>query len=326
MNLDQIVESLGLDKLGSWQRGDSGQADGAQPEGEPPLDPEDSMADDPPEDPDEWDEVVPADDPDEEVVDGAAAPAIEEVRHDIDQLSAEVDSNDSTIRAIESQQDDVLERLERVEEHNARLLGVYDRLTAGINPFDEDWDVKYDQARGDEAEDDESRYGVIDPPENVETEASDDAAGRETVSFEDLKQRHDEPDAGSDSSTERRREPPGRDEGGRTPPEPTAAGDAYLDALAPSYATDVLLMEWLTMLIRIAGAPGALKALDYYENIDWINEPVKRQVEDVLSGVDAPDEAEPRPPGDLTTEEHNRSFAFIMKLAQQRQPMPTQAD
>jgi archaellum component FlaD/FlaE len=323
VNLDQIIESLGLDKLGSSQRRESPQPDGTRPEGEQ-LDPgEDSMADGSPEDSDDWDEPAFDDEQAGEVAEEVAAPAVEEVRHDIDQLSAEVDSNASAIRGMESQQDDLLERVERIEEHNARLLGVYDRLTAGINPFDEDWDVKYDQAHGDEVEDDEPRYGVIDPPESVEME-SDDGVGRDTVSFEDLKQQHEDSDSDSesDSSSDATEQ---RDDRRPTPPEP-AAGDAYLDGLAPTYATDVLVMEWLTMLIRIAGAPGALKALDYYENIDWINEPVKRQVENVLSGVDAPDEAEPRPPGDLTTEEHNRSFAFVMKLAQQRQPMPTRAD
>lgn len=330
MNLDDILESLGLDKLGSLQRGrgESDQADGARPEGEQPFDPaEDSTADGPPEeDPEEWDESAPPDEPAGDVAEEVAAPAVEEIRHEMDQLSAEVDANDSAIRGLESQQDDLVERVEQIEEHNARLLGVYDRLTAGINPFDEDWDVKYDQARGDEAEDDEHRYGVIDPPESVEAEAS---ASDDTVSFEDLKQRHGEeaePDSDPEPSADRQPEPPARDEGGRQPSERMAAGDAYLDALAPTYATDVLVMEWLTMLIRIAGSPGALKALDYYESIDWINEPVKRQVEDVLSGVEAPEDAEPRPPGDLTTEEHNRSFAFIMKLAQQRQPMPTRTD
>lgn len=339
MNFEQIVESLGLDKLGSSQSRRDPPADGTRPaadEGGPEadsavdaddLDAEDEAGD--------WEDAPPADEPVEDD-ERLAAPAVEEIRHDIDQLSAEVDTNASALRGIESQQDEFLERLERIEEHNARLLGVYDRLTAGINPFDEDWDVKYDQSRGRDVEDDDSRYGVIEPPDDVEVTESRGDAGGDTVSFEDLKRKHDESaDRDGDGADDRgeggaspdpaERQEPQLDQEPRPEPAP-AHSDAYLDALAPTYATDVLVMEWLTMLVDIAGAPGALKALEYYESIDWISEPVKRQVEDVLSGAESPGETPARPPGDLTTEEHNRSFAYIMKLAQQRQPTPTRTD
>ena len=78
------------------------------------------------------------------------------------------------------------------------------------------------------------------------------------------------------------------------------------------------MMEWLSMLIDIAGPAGAMKALDFYERINWISPTIKRRLENALSGAHGTDDVPSRPPSDLTAEEHNRSFAHIMRLAQQQ--------
>ena len=320
MNISQIIESLGLDKLGvSPSPGRADETGDQQPGGQRPDPPPDSMADADQPGRGGFDQeaggagqaMEPPEQAAEPLEDDGQSHQMEELRHELEELAADVDGNSVSVKALESQQEDAFERLGELEEHTARLLGVYDRLTSGINPFDEEWDKKYDQSRSDAA-DDEFRYNVIKPPEEPvqrgrDHEEPEPPAAEPTVSFDDIK-------------TERERATEPVDEAPQ--PERIPDGSAYLPALAATYATDVLMMEWLTMLIQIAGSPGTLKALDYYENINWISKPVKHQLEDVLSGAQVPGETPAREPSDLTTEEHNRSFAFIMKLAQQRQRTP----
>lgn len=262
---------------------------------------------------------------------GQDGEGLKDLEHRVSQLSADVESNESGLKAVRSEFDELQKRVDKVEENNAVLLGVYDRLTAGVNPFAEDWDTYWDR-ESDSIEESQYRYGVIQPPEqppepadetshSEPTEASQpqettsmddstDPSNDRTVSFSDLKERR------SKKSRRKRRpeqqQAPGRKayNDGRQP---------YLPGLASNYASDILMMEWLTLLINIAGLAGTLKALDYYENIDWISRPVKHQLEDLLSGAHDVPKVPSRAPSDLTTEEHNRSFAYIMKLAQQYQ-------
>lgn len=351
MNFDQIIEALGLRKLAaaasSRRSGSSGVGQpppGAPPRPGPPEDVDDADAEPTAEsesaeeatdrslDRSEAEPAAP-DDGEADAVEGA----LQELRHEIDQLVADVDANEASIRGIQSQHEEVLERLDGIEEHNSQLLGVYDRLTAGINPFAEGWQARYDRVR-ENAESAEHRYNVVELPEGVEqdpvapgTERSPEADDRateraatddEAVGFEELR------DRGSSGEAAAEEPGAGRVAGGAAGSTTgtggaTAGNDAYLRALARGYATEVLLMEWLTMLVDIAGPPGALKALDYYESIGWISDDVKRRLEDLLGGARVTDATEPRTPGDLTTEEHNHSFAYIMKLAQEHHTRPT---
>lgn len=357
MNFDQIMEALGLEKLASAQGGSGSAGPGGTapasgqpprqpgpptepdepPAGEPPLPEEDDQqADAPTFDWSEDEEFDEGPEPVEEPVDDLA---LEEIRHEIDQIAADVESNASHIRGVQSKHEEVLERLDSIEEHNSQLLGIYDRLTAGINPFAEDWEARYDRAR-ENPEAADNRYNVIEPPGDVdrdpvapeaatEPEPDDDPVeaavdDAETVGFEDIRDRRGTGEGSDPTATD---DPPGdrdarRVDSGGDESAVASDDDAYLAALSRGYATEVLLMEWLTMLIDIAGPPGALKALDYYENIGWISRPVKHQLEDLLGGARVPAETTARRPGDLTTEEHNRSFAYIMKLEQQRPGSP----
>lgn len=297
---------------------------------------------------------------------------LDDISYEIDQLSTDVEENQSTIRTLRNEREGLRERMDSIEENNAKMLGIYDRLTNEINPFAADWDERYDQKV---SEQDGPEYGVIEPPENemeVRREIMEQRAGEESdgddesasrapepdadgaVSFDDLKHKHDDNNAESGASTEEA----GTDRSERNDPEtamgdpqterssrdaelnatgvdepaidPAAAGATvdtppqtadgpYLSALAPTVATEVLIMEWLTMLIDIAGPAGAMKALDFYERIGWISADIKRQLEDVLSGAHERGDPPSRPPSDLTADEHNRSFAHIVRLAQQAQ-------
>lgn len=365
MDLGDVMRELGLDMFASSSvSSGSSSSEDEGPDGPGALEdvdaPEEPGVDaaDPESEFEEFDDAEPEPDPDDEVdAQGRIMDQLDELSHQVEQLSSDVEDNGANVRALRSEREEMIERLDRIEDNNATLLGVYDRLTNDINPFAADWDEKYDQKI---SEQDDKPYGVIEPPEN---EAEARAAARERadetqqheaetegLTFDDLKDKHEEgadEDPDEDASTdEDAAADTGEAEAIEHDPDPTpdqspdattpaaahadgagaaAAGvppragdEPYLQSLAQTFATEVLMMEWLSMLIDVAGPGGAMKALDFYERIDWISPEIKRRLETMLSGAHDVGDVPSRPPSDLTAEEHNRSFAHIMRLAQQQ--------
>ncbi|MFD1644117.1 FlaD/FlaE family flagellar protein [Haloarchaeobius litoreus] len=98
--------------------------------------------------------------------------------------------------------------------------------------------------------------------------------------------------------------------------------DATLPTLADTYATDILVFEWLTDLVTSAGPAAALRAIAYYEEIGWISPEVKAYLEDTLSGPDLDMTVDPsRDPNELNAEDHAESYEYIMKLESIQQTM-----
>lgn len=235
---------------------------------------------------------------------------IADLEHELDGVRNQVEQNSASIDGLESEQENVGERLDRIEEHNATLLGVYDHLTESVNPFTGDWEGDIEQP-----DESEAKFGVIPGPDDEDdswdtetdqaepTQANEDAVNREPVS---------EPKAEQPVRT-------APDNTSTPSPRPAAGADdgPYLTRFAATYATEVLLMEWLTMLVDRSGQEGALKALDHYDRIDWISEPVKRDLEVMLSGAHCDPDTPPR--NDLNTDVHDRSFKYIARLSQQAQ-------
>mgnify|MGYP000023548125 CR=1 FL=1 len=256
---------------------------------------------------------------------GDVGDAVEELQYELDDVRGRVDSNETSIEGIRNDQDRLEDRVDDIEETNATLLGIYDRLTDDINPFS---GSPGEQAN---ATPDDGTYGVMSGDASDDALQSDD--DDDVVSFSDLKDAHDAEteEAAADAETEPEPDPDGEgvaetDDSAEpaqpsvTPPEPgtDTAESPYLSTLASTYATDVLLMEWVAMLVETAGPAGALKTVDYYAQINWISPSVKRQLETVLSGAYDVDDAGPsRPPSDLSVEAHNESFEHIQRLAQQ---------
>lgn len=385
MDLGDVMRELGLDMFASSSVSSgsaTGEDDGPdalddleEPDGPEAQGDQDSA---PPreEDFEEFDDSDPDPDGEGREMDAQVMDRLDDISHQLDQLASEVEDNNASVKALRSERDEVIERLDRIEDNNATLLGVYDRLTNDINPFAADWNEKYDEKI---SEQDDQPYGVIEPPEN---EAEARAAARETagestvenedgLTFEDLKDKHedgtddeetaesetdgvDEVTTTTESETEEPPDPepeqdphgapaPHRDPAPNADPDPHATGadsrraaadgathhvpprpgvgggdEPYLDSLASNFATEVLMMEWLSMLIDVAGPAGAMKALDFYARINWISPEIERRLENVLSGAHGTNDVPSRPPSDLTAEEHNRSFAHIMRLAQQQ--------
>ncbi|WP_207591452.1 FlaD/FlaE family flagellar protein [Halomontanus rarus] len=93
------------------------------------------------------------------------------------------------------------------------------------------------------------------------------------------------------------------------------ADDVTLNTLANTFATDILVFEWLTELVRTGGPAATLRAISYYHEIGWIGRGVKEHLESVLSGPDLDIHVDPAStPDELTAEDHADSYTYIMKL------------
>ena len=306
MNLGTILDELGLDALSPGGPDD------------PDAGPQEPLDDERSEDDGESDDETPADETDDsssgglfgnsEDSSGELSDEIADLEHELDGVRNTVEQNSASIDGLESEQELVGERLDRIEEHNATLLGVYDHLTESVNPFTGDWEGEIEQP-----DESESKFGVIpSPDDDQESTETEDALDPERESEPQQTSRQD-PDP-------RQMEPPEPEPAPPTAPTTPSQHDEegpYLTRCAGTAATEVLLMEWLTMLVDKSGQEGALKALDHYDRIDWISEPVKRDLEVMLSGAHCTPDTAPR--NDLNTDVHDRSFKYIARLSQQAQ-------
>lgn len=125
-----------------------------------------------------------------------------------------------------------------------------------------------------------------------------------------------DPNATDEQASERPYRGPGSPmERVATPRGHPAGADACLDApLNQSYATELLVLEWLSELVTTSGPAATLKAIDYYAEIGWIDGQVRNHLEEILSGPDLDVHVDPNDPGELTARDHAESYAYIMKL------------
>ena len=357
MNIGTILDELGLDALapGDPDRPDAGPDRPLEDEESDAEDGDDPGAPDAPDGEDGGD--AESDDVEAEAesggsgglfgrgsndeADGELVERLNDLEYELDEVRNYVEENEASIDGLESEQTAMAERMDQIEEHNATLLGVYDQLTEDVNPFTGDVERTAERDRAAS----ESTYGVI--PDGEDDGGATDRRGDDRDDGDDAATSHDdvrtdtaEPDAdewefgpgtesdetdddGAAPGTSRAEpDPEPRPAPAATPDSTPARGQSseegpYLTEFADTYATDVLVMEWLTMLIETAGEEGALKALDHYDRIDWVSESIRRELEIVLSGARCEGETDPR--NDLSTDVHDRSFRYIARLSQQAQ-------
>ena len=101
-------------------------------------------------------------------------------------------------------------------------------------------------------------------------------------------------------------------------PEPERASDGkpYLEELPSGYVVDLVVMEWLDYLVSEFGEQNAIWTVDYYEQIDWVSEPVKEQLMDYLQGFSDTerDPADVAGPVEMNIDDHIRSLTFISQI------------
>jgi len=327
---------------------------------------------------------------------------VEALEGRLDEMEGNMQQNQSELETIKGSQQDVAEQLNEVNDTVRQLLGIYDQLTAEVNPFmdgptrdanpdadgfgvvggeepDPEGEVVEAVVEGDAAAaaDEEAADDDTDDDEGEDDDTDDDEGAADeatTIGLEDLRAEHaaaaDDASDGESQATaaaadedatavEERASAADAAVGQQDEPadneievEPTTAEgsmsrtdrgndsrgdagawheetDASVDAgasragestvaladLADTYATEIIVFEWVTSLVSTAGPAATLRAIAYYEEIGWIGPDVKTYLEDVLSGPDLDVNVDPtRDPSELTAEDHAESYEYIMKL------------
>jgi flagellar protein FlaE len=100
----------------------------------------------------------------------------------------------------------------------------------------------------------------------------------------------------------------------------SATGDddskPYLDGVPASHAAEATVFEWLEFLVNRAGFRGAMEALRYYRNIEWVTETAMYDLEEYLFGFS---DAESDRYGELTADDHRESLVYLAELNALRQ-------
>ncbi len=258
---------------------------------------------------------------------------LDDLHYRIEELEDQLEDKESELGSVRDSQQQVADRVEEMNETVRQLLGVYDMLTDDVNPFTGDGEER-------------NGFGVFGEDESVtdggtETRqtAVDDRSrhGEEPVSFDDLKgviedaaQQRDgngeriafdeaEIDGDDDTRVEVQAtdsvDEPADDASDGETDDAADGSDVTLETLADTYATDIIVLEWLTELVRTAGPAATLRAISYYAEIGWIGDEVKAHLEATLSGPDLDIHVDPgATPDELTAEDHADSYTYIMKL------------
>ena len=96
-----------------------------------------------------------------------------------------------------------------------------------------------------------------------------------------------------------------------------AVADArpVLESVPDSYAGEVLVMEWLSVLMEGSGPADALRAVGHYEDAGWISREVRDHLVDVIGGPTLDVHVDPTQSRESTAEEHAVSYRYLSVLA-----------
>jgi flagellar protein FlaE len=103
---------------------------------------------------------------------------------------------------------------------------------------------------------------------------------------------------------------------GVPPRQGTRAADrgAALAAVPDGYAGEVVVMEWLATLMAESAAAGAVRAIEHYQDADWITEPVAGRLVDVAAAPGLDDGADARRIREPNAEDHAGSYEYVRVL------------
>jgi flagellar protein FlaE/flagellar protein FlaC len=90
----------------------------------------------------------------------------------------------------------------------------------------------------------------------------------------------------------------------------------YLTELPGDYVGDLLVMEWLEFLVAAGDVTDAVRAVNYYERIEWIGPAAADRLREFLSGFGTVDRNLVDRPGTdhLGRDHHTRSLRYITQL------------
>jgi archaellum component FlaD/FlaE len=277
---------------------------------------------------------------------------LQEVETRLNDMEADLEQTSASVRSIEGKQEELSEDVKQLNDRIRQLLSMYDQAAADANPFTGESDgdgsdgfgvVGSPETHGDADEfgDDSDRFGTSESPETGDTQdAGTHTSGEHTpgaepntqdteqpesnadagLTFEELKtQMTDEAEKQSEGHDAVEDAQPGRAGGHSWDSDLSQAdvpdtGNATLETVPQTYAADVIVMDWVSMLIRRSGLAGALKSFEYYESVDWISSSVRQYLETTLSGPGIDTHIEPDSPHEPRSEDHCESYTYIKQL------------
>jgi len=266
--------------------------------------------------------------PTEEDESDDGGPDTEDLDVRLSELEEDIDTTESSLRSLRSSQEEMAASVEEMNDTIRRLAGMYDRIAAQQNPFVDGDDPG--EVVGEPAEDgddpagdgegvvsfDDLREGADGEDEHGDHEGDADGTTHEGRHERAPEPDHDEPD---------HREPPAAGETTPAPPD-AGAGDLPVDRPTPllssvpeGYAGDVLVMEWLAMLMDESGPAGALRAVEYYEDVGWISGETRDHLVNVIGGPALDVFVDPTRPREPTAEEHVESHGYLRVISQLRE-------
>jgi archaellum component FlaD/FlaE/archaellum component FlaC len=98
----------------------------------------------------------------------------------------------------------------------------------------------------------------------------------------------------------------------------SADGDGpYLERPPDGYLSDVVMLEWLDFLVDAYDARNAVRAINYYERIGWIGEPMRDHCVEMVMGITDADYVYRDEFGttDISMADHRRSLGYVEELA-----------
>jgi archaellum component FlaD/FlaE len=94
-------------------------------------------------------------------------------------------------------------------------------------------------------------------------------------------------------------------------------GGPHLESPPSGYLADVVLLEWLSDLLAEFGPRNAMRAVNHYERIGWIGEPMADHCFAMLQGLTESHQVfrDETGPTDLSMADHRRSLRYVEELA-----------
>lgn len=184
----------------------------------------------------------------------------------------------------------------------------FDELKAEYDSGDAEWDEEdvEGELEGGDAELEGDEDGFEFEQDESEDDSDDMLAEEDTVDEEVILESNTDSDGAEAEGTVS--ENGSASENGKKP---------YLTDIPAEYSADMIVMEWMSYLRDHADTAETLRAIEFYRNIDWINDQVAEDLTEVVRGFE---ENGHNPSGDdtniseLTIDHHTHSLEYISQL------------
>lgn len=243
------------------------------------------------------------------------------VEEALKELSARMAVLSSNLEGVQDSRSELEDQLGNVEERMSRLGSLAEAVSSEYNPFitenapdQPSWTPELEEKEDlDELPPSDPSSGDPDPP-TLDEDAYDDGNPNPDEGVG--------PEAGDQAATD---QPPL--EIPRTDPErletalaepieditPEPAQNPFPTKQNTELEENLLLLEWVGMMLDRVGRAGLMDLLDYYQNLGWLDRGTKDRATRVAVGVDAPDRVgDTQWRGDV--ELHRRSLVAIQRL------------